>query len=102
MTYGNTGSDPTGGQNSDLLSAVQRIVGAATAGNAIRSRSVDISDWGSFLLGELPYGQIDPKQLRRGVIQRAGLAKAQFDWNDIASGSDFDQVMHWQFGQDMC
>jgi hypothetical protein len=102
VTYGNTGSGVDGGQGNELLSAVQWIVGAATAGNAIRSKTVDISDWGTFLLGELPYGQIDRNQLRRGVIQRAGLAKGPNAWDEIANGSKYDEIMHWQFGQDMC
>jgi hypothetical protein len=72
--------------------------------HAIRSHFVQIRDFGSFLMGEVPYGQVDPRQMQ-GIIERAGLSKQGFvnDWVQLSQNANhYRQLLHWQFGAEMC
>ena len=86
--------------------ALQSLLGGGAGANSIRSLALpNLDDFHTFLLSELPYGQIDPDQLDRGVVEWAGLEKLTGPddcWISIAtSGTLYPNISHWQFGRKM-
>jgi hypothetical protein len=66
---------------------------------------VQIQDLESFLIAEVPYGQVDPRQIRQGIIERVGLARdgSVTDPDQLAENArQYSQRLYWQFGDEMC
>ena len=86
--------------------ALQSLFGGGAGINTIRLLPINtIDDYDTFLLSELPYGQVDPTKLNRGVVEWAGLERLDQKneiWVALATNETYyPNISHWQFGRKM-